>query len=213
MKGTRTLLTTVGILVALGGSARATTITGDANTIILNPAPTSVAPNSLTSNTKIYGWAEQQGFTLTQSLVVDANAAGSYNGGQTYSTSTISAGTIVNSFLLHYDKVSGNPTITANFTFSSQILGLIFTVTNLDASDLLRPLGQSMNVGGQRGLDDSGDIVISNDLRTLTFIAGGTNIDQVRVITDIASVPEPGTYALIGTGIMTLGLIRRKRKV
>lgn len=190
----------------------ATTITGDANTIIVNPAPTSVATNSHTSNIKIYGWAEQQGYTLTQNLVIDANTAGSYNGGGTYATSTISSGTIVNSFLLHYDKQSGNPTITAKFTFDSQILGLIFTTARLDASDLLRPVGQSMNVGGNRGLDDPGDVVISNDLRTVTFIAGGTNIDQVRIITDTAAIPEPGTYALIGTGMMALGLFRRRRK-
>jgi hypothetical protein len=207
-------LAVAGVFFVLGSNASATIITGDVNTILVDPSPTGVDTNSHQSNTQIYAWAEQQGYTLTQALVVNAMASGSYNGAGSYINSSIAMGTIVDSFLLHYDKASGTPTVTAVFTFTSPILGLIFNTTELDQSDYIRPVGQTIDPGGNRGLDDAADIVVTADMLTLSMTATGNTLDQVRVITrstDLASIPEPSTCALFGTGAVALAFLRRRR--
>ena len=102
----------------------------------LNP----LEADGLENNTNIHLLTEQQNFTLTSNLLVDqlinpANLVGPLlpSGGQ------INAGTMINSFLFHFDAVGDSAATTVSiletYTFDYQILAVIWSGPVLAGSD------------------------------------------------------------------------------
>lgn len=204
------------ILISFGTIAEATTITAWSSTAEVIPTVTNMDANVPSSNTHIQGWAEDQGVLIQGGQVVNAilTPAGGYWDGDSIPTTSITNALAVNSFILSYNKKTNNDPITAIFRFDSPIYALIFGTVELDETDLLVASGASYLGGGSRGLDNSGDSVqISSDLRTIIFTAGGSNRDHVRVftLTDV-DAPEPGSWLLIGSGMLGLGWAARRRR-
>ncbi|HEY4329011.1 MAG TPA: hypothetical protein VGN88_04685 [Phycisphaerae bacterium] len=188
-------------------------------------APGDVSVGHLESDTSAQLFAERQAVTISQPLVLDITAAGNSPNGNdpNFSLATLPAGTLVNSYYLHFDVV-GTPAqgveVTGSVTWGEQILGLIVGVENgttidqsgnsLDLSN--SALGAPGTLYGFDPIDLSNltdSVSLSADRRTITFDwATAGSADNMRIIT--AATPEPGS--IYGLSMLGLLLLRRGRR-
>lgn len=166
----------------------------------------SVLLGATESETEIRLFTEKGGVTLAAPVNVDVSVPGTYrfSGDSPYTPATVPAGTSVDSFFLHFDRVSntGSTRLTGSATFDCPILGVIALTPQLDASDAaLGRVGTLYPTGteARRGLELEEEITLSADRKTLTVtlaIQGQAapspedpTLDQIRVIT---SCPPTG---------------------
>jgi len=195
-------------------------------------APSSVYPGAYESSDSITSFDEQQNVILSSDLSVDYLSS-------TGSTGTLSTGTQINSYFVHFDPIGTSVeaidriTLAGSLTFSEQIIGLIYTglacplcpVTpqNLEASDYLGQTGTIYPTDGLgRGLEPNSDPYYTGrgDLFTLSadgltldlqFTAYPLRTDQLRVIT-ASTVPIPAAAYLFVSGLLGIGIWGRKKK-
>jgi uncharacterized repeat protein (TIGR01451 family) len=182
------LIATTGLVVSTIAVAGALITSSTGSVIRLSTPPVSVALDKLQNATSVHAFDEKQGVTLAAPVNVDIVNAGTYSsfgsGG-----STIPAGTVVDSHLIHSDPPSKNytPRRKGSVTFSDQVLGLIVTTSKLGASD--GPLGATgttysgnLLLRGPETWEDK--VTLSADKKTVTFDVTTTIImDEIRVVT------------------------------
>lgn len=201
------------------------TIVGASGDIVLGPPPASLIADSLASDTAVFGFIEQQNFSLGVDLAVNATGAGLFMGTGAPASSTIAAGTAIDSYFFHGDSaITTGVQLVADITFSTDILGIIFERQELNDADALlgnpgttypaaRPDSdfREFEAGTTCGAGSVVDCAtVSADLRSINLDLNMTTfIDQIRVITR-ASVPESSTLALLGLGLTGLFLFARR---
>jgi hypothetical protein len=169
--------------------------------------PASVLLGATQSDTEIKLFTERGGVTLVAPVNVDVSVPGTYNfpASAPYSPATLPAGTTVDSFFLHFDRVSttGFGRLTGSVTVDCPIVGVIALTPQLDASDAaLGRVGTLYPTGteARRGLEFEEEITLSADRKTLIVTLeiqsealpggpGDPTLDQIRVIT---SCPPTG---------------------
>jgi PEP-CTERM motif len=190
---------------------------------------------TLSSDTAAFVWQEQNQLTLPQDVTVNVKDPGVY-GCTTppctvpVDTGTIPAGTVVNSYYLHFEPVS-QPVRNYDFlqsvmTFDQreQVLGVVFVASDLRSSDLVfQPVGStyptSTTIGGlELGTQYDRIQLTTNGLfpRNAFGFFGAANLttdrfDDLRIITAIAPAPEPAGLWLMGTGLVALVCWRKRR--
>ncbi len=153
------------------------------------PAPATVMPGMNTSNDRILAFNEQQCVTLDRLMSVN----GALDGEVPYPFVgfPIPAGTDISCHFLHFDP-SGAANASGTVTFDSDILGVIVTDPDLDASDSVCGLPGTAYPTSvtDRGAELPGDSAsIDLGTRTVTVDLTASNPgDQLRVIT--RCVPE-----------------------
>ena len=176
--------------------------------------PASVVFND-TESSNIIVFAEQQDLTLSADLEIDASTPGLFDGSVAPVPATIPAGTILNSYFVHFDPIG--TTQTEQFgaiVFDEPILGLIITPDNLSTSDAVLGLSGTSYPTGQaaRGLENVQDIFeLSADRRTVTIHRFSSTFpgEQMRIIT----VPEPAARWLAVAAVLPLlGWYLRRRR-
>jgi len=126
----------VGLLVTVAqGAITGTTVDVEDGTI--PGIPGDLTTGTSESSTYIYVYPEQEGVTLSTDLEVDVTNPGTYNAEIQLIVSTISSGTRVDSYIVHFDTEGGTEanTLTGSVTFDRPVIGIIATVTTLGASD------------------------------------------------------------------------------
>ena len=179
-------------------------------TTLLDPAPASVATDVLESDTEIFLFVERQNSPLSSNLAAVLASPGlSFSGTALPSTAIISAGTAVDSYLFHADKVgsAGAITVSGTASFDSDILAVIVRTGTLAASDpVIGSPTTAYSTATNRGLENVDDVVtISSDLRSIEvqFFHGQVE-DEIRVITVASSNTDVPTGRWIALAIIAL---------
>jgi uncharacterized repeat protein (TIGR01451 family) len=165
-------------------------ITDSSGSLIqLSSPPPSVALNALENATSAFAFNEAQGFALTAPLAVDITDPGTYSTFPVGRT-TIPAGTLVDSQLIHSDPPSSvhyTARRSGSVTVADDILGVIVTTKNLAASDGLGAPGTIYSGKlTNRGLDLGQDsLTLSADHRTVSFDiqTNASSMDEIRIVT------------------------------
>ena len=100
--------------------------------------------------------------------------------------------------------------------FDSDILGIITTTNDLAASDFLANTGVNYLNPGNRGLEAGDSVTISSPRQILFDTVASSPGDYVRVLTAFspaASTPEPGSLVWLGSGLMALTGLRRRKSL
>ena len=167
----------------------------------------SVGNNNFDSR-NLYGFNENQNITLLANLSVDVG-------------STILAGTVVASQYVFFDP-DGFESVEGWVEFDSEVLGIMTSTTNLNASDFLINNNVTYLSPTLRGLERSDSVSIdatNNQRINLSFLARSPG-DYIRVITATspgggnvppASVPEVESVLLMGIGLLMLIGSRRRQ--
>lgn len=187
---------------------------------VLNPAPTSVIPPAETSDSTIFGFAEQQGVVLGSSVDAGITMPGTWTCCSGLPIGVIPAGETVNSYLLFASPVTaegGNPPgrqFIGNITFTpgEQVVGILIGYAALANTDgtvgapgtIYPPPGNPLG-----GMEPGDKVFLSANGQTVgvDFRVGVGNVDMIRILT---STPEPGEFILIGSGLLALGFCRRR---
>jgi hypothetical protein len=188
-----------------GGSAQTADGTFVKLTVPLaNPfgPPDSVGNNNFQSP-DLFGFDEDQNVLLTAPLTVDVGS------------SPIPAGTIVSSYYIFFDPGPAEQVI-GTVNFNSDILGIITHTADLAASDFLATPGVNYLSPTLRGLEKGDSVIVSGPQQILFDTFASSPGDYVRVLTAASpspAVPEPGSAALLGFGLLTLAALLGKREL
>ncbi len=191
--------------VEAGAQESGGSIVSVGGTTLKTSAPASCALDGATHDGGPRVFAERSNVQLSAPVTVDVpgkpakltSAAG-------LQRTTLGAGRVVSSFMLHADRVAGQTstiTRTGSVTFSQPVLGLQVTDPTLTAADAaLGSVSTTYDKTGVRGLElaaDSDWVQISADRLTVTFNAVfNTGMDEVRVITGPNAAPVAAMDAL-----------------
>lgn len=184
--------------------------------------PSDIATGDWENNTQIREFPEVQNFTLpaggvTADVTVPGTSPSSTS--QNLSTGVIPAGTVVDSYFLHFDPVGEpNPadTLSGSITFNEPVLGLIaLSQTQDDSEPILGLPGVTYADGKYHGMElepgsgasGTNDVLtLSADRYTVSFtMSAGENADELRIVT---AVPEPMSLSILAAAPVML--LRRR---
>jgi PEP-CTERM motif len=169
---------------------------------LANPfgTPDSVGNDNFQSP-NLFEFDEDQNIMLTAPLVVNV------------ASSPIPAGTIVASHYVFFDP-GPSEHIIGTVDFDADILGIITATTELANSDFLANTGVNYLNPGNRGLEAGDSVTISGPRQILFDTVASSPGDYVRVLTAFsptAAAPEPASLVLLGSGLMALAGLRRRK--
>jgi hypothetical protein len=200
-------------------------VTAISGSVLFVSPPPSVAVNVLESNTNIFLFAERTTLTLPTAITPNITAPGTYPP-DALTPSTIPAGTVVDTFFLHADRVGTGFTVaiklSGSVTFDSEILGLQIGGDGLVfQSEFLGAPGTAYTPAGfgyELGVAcPNGDIVtLSADRRTVSVCSALFDAaDDLRIITrgrilvdvDIKPGGVPNSINLKSNGVVPVAIL------
>jgi hypothetical protein len=238
MQRVNTVYLTIGVMFCVGTCAFGDSISVSGQVTTLGSPPPSVVLGQLESDTTAYLFLEQSNLTLTSSVTVglsDANAGTTITANSQFISAVLPVGTAnLSTYTLHTDPV-GSPLTSESFTgtitvpLGFEILGVIVGPSNLIATDaqLGSPTTTYMNMtnspstwqfrgyaftGGANACapGDCDSLLLSTDLRSLTFTSNLSNIDELRIVEAPVAAPEPTSILLAGLGLACISYRCRK---
>jgi hypothetical protein len=207
------------LIVSLSRAVYAAVGAGGAVSFTLPPP--ALTHNAFESNIEIALIPEQLGLMLPSAVSLDSDGTP-----KTYALASdrtggiLPAGALVDLHILHFDPV-GMPSspvrLSGSVTFDRPIIGLIYTLGLLNATDALGAPGTTYPTASQyrqfefgRGGGVSDLASISSDRLTLLVDWGGTTYyDQLRVFT---SVPEPTALAILSPLAIAAAIRHTRRR-
>lgn len=188
--------------------------------------PVDFSTGATEGDNTTYIFQEQTDLTLTSDLGVDIAGDGSYTGNGDPGDETVSSGTRVESYIVHFDPDGDVGTRYArqenmSVTFDTQILGIIGRIGGLNATDdVLGDPGSTYTPIGFRGTWDNAlgrnyddFITVSGNTATFSWESRADFAEQFRIVTRApAAVPEPSSMILlsmVGLG----GMFHQRRKL
>lgn len=218
--------------ISIAGSASAVIVSGTSTNrtfVKLEPGFTELTPdntvgnNNFNINKNFYGFDEDQNIILASDREIQTS-----KDGNTFTTTTLAAGTVIASHYIFYDPKSNNGTPdvkNATVTFDSDILGFAATDDFLVNTDFLANTGVNYitKTNGKaltRGLEKGDELSFLGTVLSLDW-SSGTPGDYVRVFTAVSPgggdpkpevVPLPATLPLLITGLAGVGFLSRRRK-
>jgi hypothetical protein len=174
---------------------------------LANPfGPANSVGNDTFQSPNLFGFDEGQNIVLGAPLNVDVGS------------SPLPAGTTVASHYVFFDPGPSQHVI-GTVNFDADVLAIITSTTNLAASDFLANTGVNYLSPGLRGLEAGDSVTISGARQILFDTTASSPGDYVRVLTEfspgagVGTVPEPGSFALLGGGLAVLATLGRRRSI
>ncbi len=191
--------------VASGGGM----VTDGGTFVILPPTTPTIAINAFNTQ-NVYALNERQGVTLASDTSVNTSIQGNGTG-----TTTIAAGTKVNSTLLFIDPIGPEMTASGTVTFTGTVLGFYWrTATLRQTLGLVETTAlfglPGVTYGALGGLEVGDILTFSGNTVTYSFASPLATTDMVRIIT---AIPEPESWALLIAGFGLIGAVRRRQRV
>jgi len=210
---------------AFAGFAISATGNVPAGTGLVAPPPDAFADTNHTYQI----WNEQQG-TLASSVTLTSNGAvGSYSGVSVFTPTTLGSGTAFGTTYIQLNpglagavKDSG----TATIFFSSKIIGLALSASNLTSTNIFGAPGTTYP-SGQGGPNNNGGSIVGKTNQFFTVSNGGLELTvrltgnnfgfkDIRVFTagNATTVPEPASlivWSVLGTVVSGGAWWRRQR--
>ena len=155
-------------------------------------------------------YVERQHATLAADTEVDSlGEDGNYSNAN---EATIAKGTVVNSYLMHFNPTSNNQVnATASFTFDEKIVGVIGGSSLLIDTDYLSFADPNFDASFNRRMDTADGWEILDDGHTIEFDVRATNfIDEARILTasSLDGVGEPiSVDVVIGDGAVQRSML------
>ncbi len=183
------------VFLALATPVRAGIVAAGGAVQIISP-PATVVTGKLESDSVIPVFVEREAVALPQDITANITQPGTYDrSNSALSPAIIAGGTLVNTYLIHFDKVGGDDTkvgAEGSITFSEEILGLLAvsdvlkgTHLTLGATGTAYPNGNAQDVEFRTR---DAYITLSPDLRTLSFnIVVTCCSDNIRVLTAVTA--------------------------
>ncbi len=171
-----------------------------------DPPPQSARFNDLEHNSLVHMFQEREAFELPRDITVDIGSPGTYgNRGNAMdfraTSTTIAAGTPVNSYFLHYDSVKRQrATTSGSVTFPEEIIGIICLDDTLDESDSV--LGVCRYSTGQRsrGFERVEHVQLTDDRHTYKILHYHITFpgEDVRILTTPPQEEQMVSYGKYG---------------
>ncbi len=208
------LVFSVMILLLAAAPAIPSIVSITGNIVIVGP-PASVITGQYQNNGNIRLFEEQEAIELTSRVWVDIVSPGRYDEpGDLEDDAFLRRDTMVASYLLHADPRNPPQEYQGTVEFDMDILGVIVRRNRLRNTDAMLgapgtayPDDSYPSTGLE--LDPDEDWVRLIDQRTLRVHFTVHNaVDEVRVLT---AIPEPGSWLLLASGLLGLGLGQRRR--
>lgn len=163
--------------------------------------PDNTVGNNTFQNPNLYGFDEDQNILLAAILNVNIG------------TSPMAGETVASHYIFFDPNLA--TTITGTVDFDSDVIGIITSTNLLSASDILANTGVNYLSPGLRGLEGGDNVMISGTQQISISWRASTPGDYIRVLTQFspaATIPEPGTIILFGSGLIGLAAWRRFKK-
>lgn len=201
MNATKTLVAAAVALASFTASAQVTGGLGSLGSSFLNLSSTNVTNGAIYNASQTFSYAARP--TNTASPVINtvgnwvavAGSSNTNNGGGTTATLTLAPGISGVSFLWGspdtFNSVKVN-TNSGSLTFTAAALGLTAS------GDPNKAAYVNFKVSGA-----------ASAITSLNFISS----QQAFEISNVSAVPEPGTYAMLLSGLMAVGFVARRRRV
>lgn len=179
--------------------------------VLTGPAMNAVASNIGTVAYTIPGWG-----TVTMTHVLSGNAPGTYNSQWSTTVSmTRNQGVTAPLYFYNYSDYDLSGTIsndTAGFVGlglfgqSDVLMSLIY---NVSVPPQYIQVGACCGINPNVNLNNNGGPYTGDAIFASEFVITGSSFSY-SIDRSLNQVPEPGTYALIGAGLLGLGLLRRR---
>lgn len=167
-----------------------------------NPyGPSNSVGNDTFQSPNLYGFDEDQNIHIAANLTPEVG-------------STITAGSTVASHYIFFDP-GPSQSMQGYVNFDSNVLGIFTSTKSMAATDFLANTGVNYLNPTLRGLEPGDYATISGTQQIFVNLTASTPGDYIRVLTAYspgAPVPEPGTLALFGVGLLGLGFIRQRKR-
>jgi hypothetical protein len=177
--------------------------------VVWLPANADLTGSPYEDDLQAFAFTEKWNYTLTSSVGYNAHTPNGYFNGVPLTPGTLQSGTIVNSYLIHFNPEDATPQkSTAGWIEFDGPIYVICEKSDLDATDPVAMLGtpgvKYAGVFSDREWDMS-----TSDYFIITQQGNGnwrldysgnasTGIDQMRIVETI--VPAPGSLALLSLG-------------
>lgn len=181
---------------------------GDVDNVIFNACGTSAGPSTLIQGCLNTNHTTLVDFTGTENLVVPSGGQARITGADgNFDHVTINLDNPLVGFAKLQFNLDAIADGTANFTATDQF-GTIFSFNNIALSGS----GQNFFTLGS----SDGEVAKSFTLVSTVAISNITDLEQVRIgpaslTPPPTDAPEPATLALLGSGLLGLGFLRRRQ--